>query len=259
MKHTATFRFYAELNDLLPISARQRDLPYDFRGHPSVKDAIESLGVPHTEVELIVVNGTSVDFVYRMQDGDRVAVYPMIESLDITPIIRLRDKPLRDTRFVVDVHLGTLARRLRLLGFDTLYRNDYRDPEIIAIAMRERRIVLTRDRGILRNRCVTHGYLVRSTNPTEQLREVLERFDLREQLSPFTRCLRCNGGISPVARERIEHLLEPLTKGHHDEFYRCSDCGHVYWKGSHYQRLLAVVADSGIPPEEGSPHESNGS
>jgi len=200
---TATFRFYAELNDFLPRERRQRPFRHRFRGSPAVKDVIEALGVPHTEVDLILINGSSSNFETPLDDGDYVAVYPVFESLDISSLTRVRQHPLRQTRFILDVHLGRLARLLRLLGFDTRYCNTYTDPEIVAIARREHRIILTRDTNLLKRRTVTHGYWVRATDPIDQAREVLQRFDLREQVLPFSRCLRCNGRLQPVDKEEI--------------------------------------------------------
>jgi len=238
---TATFRFYAELNDFLPEGKRLQRLPYTFSGKPSVKDAIEAQGIPHTEVDLIVVEGESIGFDYHLRDGDEVAVYPVFESLDITPIVKLREKPLREPRFILDVHLGKLARHMRLLGFDTLYRNDYADPEIVELSVSERRAVLTRDRRLLRARVITHGYWLRSTDAEEQLAEVIRRFDLKRLISPFSRCLACNGSMEPVKKEEILDLLEPKTKLYFDEFYRCAECGKIYWRGSHSGQLDKVV------------------
>ncbi len=242
-EHAAEFRFYEELNDFLPPAQRRQTLPYRFNGHPGIKDPIEAFGVPHTEVDLIVVNGESVGFGYHLQNGDRVAVYPVFEALDITPVVRLREAPLRRLAFVVDVNLGKLARRLRLLGFDTLFSNAYRDPEIVQIAAEQRRIVLTRDRRLLHARAVTHGYWVRAVLPARQLAEVVRRFDLAGHIRPFARCADCNGEIEPVAKQRVLHLLEPGTRRHYDEFFRCSVCGKIYWEGSHVARLRQRLAD----------------
>ena len=183
-----------------------------------MKDVIESLGVPHTEVDLILVNGASVGFDYLVRDGDRVSVYPVFESLDITPLVRVRPQPLRETRFVLDIHLGKLAVFLRMLGFDSLYRNDYRDDELARISHAEGRILLTRDRGLLKRSLVTHGYLVRSDDPREQLAEVIHRFDLRDAIQPLERCLRCNGELEPVAKEEVADRLPPRTREHYDTF-----------------------------------------
>ncbi|AKJ64980.1 Mut7-C RNAse domain-containing protein [Kiritimatiella glycovorans] len=237
-ENEAVFRFYEELNDFLPPESRKRDIRYAFGGRPGIKDPLEALGVPHTEVDLILVNGISRGFDYRLCDGDRVSVYPVFESLDLAPLIRLRPGPLRRTRFVLDVHLGKLARYLRLLGFDTLYRNDYGDPELVRISVEEGRILLTRDRRLLFHRAVTRGYWVRSTRPERQVREVVRRFDLAARIKPFHRCAVCNGIIEPVAKGEIAHRLQPLTRKYHRDFSRCRSCGKIYWKGSHYERLL---------------------
>jgi len=242
MSHTAQFRFYAELNDLLPPDKRKRAFPFRFSGRPSVKDAIEALGVPHTEVDLILVNGSSVGFDRHLQHGDRVSVYPVFESLDISPVVRLREVPLRDTAFIVDVHLGKLARLLRTLGFDALYRHDYRDSEIVRIAAKEHRIILTRDRGLLKHKSVTHGYWVRSTKPVEQAREVLRRFDLFSQVKPLTRCIPCNGIIERIDKKAVVSQLPPRTASRCDEFYHCLDCGQIYWPGSHYDRWVFGIS-----------------
>lgn len=240
---TAEFRFYEELNDFLDSFRKKRPFAYRFNGTPSVKDAVEAIGVPHTEVELIVVNGESVGWDYRLRDGDRVGVYPVFESFDVSPAIRLRERPLRDVRFVADVHLGKLARLLRMLGFDTVYRRDCSDAEIVAISTGERRIVLTRDRGILKTKSVTHGYWVRSSKPEVQLREVIGRFDLASGARPFDRCMACNGALVPVDKREVLDRLPRRTALHYEEFFRCASCGKVYWKGSHYDRMKNAVRE----------------
>jgi hypothetical protein len=232
------FRFYEELNDFLPAEREKRSFLHKYEGACSVKDAIEALGVPHVEVDLIIIGGESVDFSYRLSGGERVAVYPVFESLDISPLVHLRPKPLRRSLFILDVNLGALARRLRMLGFDCLYRNDYDDPEIADISVAEKRIILTRDSGLLKIGKVTHGYWVRSQIPEEQIEEVLRRFDLYSQISPFNRCISCNGSLEAVNKTEILDRLEPLTKKYYDEFYRCGDCGKIFWKGSHYESML---------------------
>jgi uncharacterized protein with PIN domain len=238
---SAFFRFYSELNDFLPKRMRAREFLYGFEGRPTVKHVIESIGVPHTEIDLILVNGISVDFGHYLEDRDRVSVYPVFERLDIHPIVRLRSEPLRKTAFILDVHLGKLARMLRLLGFDALYRNDYEDAEIIAIGADERRIVLTRDRQLLKAKAVTHGYWIRSLIPEEQIEGVLHEFDLFTQIQAFQRCVSCNGRIRKTTKELVMHLLEPKTKQYYEEFFQCADCGRVFWKGSHFPKLKAKI------------------
>lgn len=239
----AYFRFYAELNDFLPAEQRYRSFEHTFAFPASVKDRIEALGVPHTEVDLILANGESVDFAYRVQDGDRISVYPVFESFDVSSVTKVRPEPLREPRFVLDTHLGQLARYLRLLGFDTLYRNDFTDRELARISAEEHRILLTRDVGILKRSEVTHGYYVRAMDPEDRIAEVLRRFDLFDDIDPFRRCLRCNGVLEPIPKEEILDRLEPLTKKYYDEFKQCTACDQIYWKGSHFGRLLDFIDD----------------
>ncbi|NIM94911.1 MAG: twitching motility protein PilT [Anaerolineales bacterium] len=233
----ATFRFYAELNDFLPPSRRFVSFKHTFRGNPSVKDTIEALGVPHTEIDLILVNGESVDFTFKLHDGDRVSVYPIFESIDITPLVRVRPEPLREIRFVLDTHLGRLASYLRMLGFDTLYNNECDDESLARIASEEMRILLTKDRGLLKRNMVTHGYCVRGKHPREKLVEVIRRFDLGELAQPFHRCIRCNGLMEDATKDEVLDSLPPRVAEAHNEFRRCGSCYQVYWKGSHYDRM----------------------
>ena len=190
---TCEFRFYEELNDYLPPALRKRTITREITGTPSVKDVIESLGVPHTEIDLILVDGRSVRFDRRLRGGERVAVYPEFERFDITPIHRLRPRPLRRPRFVADVHLGTLARYLRLLGFDTRYDNDLDDATLAELTSRERRILLTCDVGLLKRKAVVRGQWLRSRDPESQVEELVDALDLTRAFRPFTRCMTCNG------------------------------------------------------------------
>ena len=241
MSSVAHFRFYEELNDFLPPERKKTSFSYRFSGSPAVKDAVEAMGVPHPEVDLIVVNGESVGFDYHLREGDRVAVYPVFESIDISPVVHLRAEPLREPRFVVDDHLGKLARRLRMLGFDTLYEKDSAPREIIDVSVRERRIILTRDRTLLKAKSVSHGYWLRATDPNEQTQEVLDRFDLRTRLQPFNRCTLCNGLIRPIDKEAVLERIPAKTRRYVDEYFQCSSCRKLYWKGTHYGRMRAYV------------------
>jgi uncharacterized protein with PIN domain len=232
------------LNDFLPPNERFSDIPVDFDVSPSVKDVIERLGVPHTEVDLVVVGGESVDFGYRVRDGDRISVYPKFETLDTGPIVRVRPEPLRDTRFVLDGHLGRLARYLRLSGFDTDYDARRDDRELARISIGEARILLTRDRGLLKRGNVSHGYLVRATEPRAQFVEVLRRFDLAERLAPFTRCLACNGVVRDAADAEIAARAPGAVRRRYRRFRACPDCGRVYWEGTHHARLTRLLEDA---------------
>ncbi len=237
----ARFRFYAELNDFLPPERKKHAFDYVFNGTPGIKDAIEALGVPHVEVEVILANDSSVSFAYRLQDGDRIAVYPVFESLDVSPLVKLRPKPLRHTAFIADGHLRKLAHYLRLLGFDTLHENDYTDEEIVQIAARSGRIILTRDRMLLKNGAVTRGYWVRSIDPVQQAREIIHRFDLRSQVKLLTRCPTCNGVIVPVSKEDVLERIPPKTALWLDKYFICTGCGKLYWQGTHYPQIKGKI------------------
>lgn len=235
------FRFYEELNDFLPKLKRKKSFTFTFKYNQSVKDAIEALGVPHAEVDLILVNGVSKDFNYTLNNGDYISVYPVFESLDIAGVTKLRNKPLRETKFVLDVHLGKLCKYLRMLGFDVYYRNDLDDDEIVKISITENRIILTRDIGILKNGLVSHGYWVRSQDSKKQLWEVIRRFDLNNELRPFYRCIVCNGLIIEVAKKDIEHLLRENTRAFFNHFFQCQSCRKIYWEGSHFETMQEFV------------------
>ncbi len=247
MNYRVTVRFYEELNDFLRKDRRKRDIDFSFDGRRSVKDLIESFGVPHVEVDLVLVNGESVGFDYIVADGDRISVYPVFESLDIRKVTRLRPEPLRDARFVLDVHLRKLAHRLRLLGFDAVFDERLDDPALADISSRENRILLTRDRGLLKRRIVTRGLIVRSTDPALQAREVLDRLDLRARCRPFTRCIECNGLIGPLPAdtENFAAAKDTIPEGVLAwccEYFQCSACGKIYWKGSHFEKLERIVS-----------------
>jgi uncharacterized protein with PIN domain len=232
------FRFYEELNDFLAPALRKTSFQHRFTGTPSVKDRIESLGVPHTEVDLILVDGVSVGFDHLLQGGERVAVYPMFERFDIAGLTRLRPEPLRRPAFILDVHLGRLARYLRLLGFDTAYRHtDLGDPEIARLGREQHRIVLTRDVGLLKRALVTHGAFLHHTAPRKQVEEVLRRFDLWRLVRLFSRCSHCNGPLQPIARADVAGRVPPRVWEYQRVFYRCADCEHLYWAGTHGERV----------------------
>lgn len=237
----ATIRFYAGLNDFLPIRQRGQPLAFSFSGKPAIKDSIEACGVPHPEVDLILINGQSVEFSHPLMNDDRVSVYPQFKFLDVSPLLPLKPKPPTEPHFILDVHLGKLARKLRMLGFDTLYQNDYTDPEIVRIALRERRIILTRDRGLLMIKSVRHGYWIRSNRIDEQVIETLTYYDLFYQIRAFHRCINCNGVIQRVDKKTVIDRLLPKTARYYDAIYRCQGCNQLYWQGSHYQHMTRYV------------------
>src|SRR5262249_43121811 len=236
-------RAYAELNDFLGLESRGLTVRRPFRTHQTVKDVVEAMGIPHTEVDLILVNGDPVHFAHRPTVGDRIAVYPVFEALDIGSTARLRPVPLRDPRFVIDVNLGRLAQLLRLLGFDAWWSSVVDDRTLVEISLGQQRILLTRDRGLLKRRDITHGLFVHADQPKGQTLEVIRRLDLRQRLAPFTQCLRCNGRLSAVTQDEVIDRLEAFTRRYYDEFSRCADCGQIYWPGSHHAKLVSLVEE----------------
>ncbi len=198
---------------------------------------IEALGVPHTEVELVLVNGESVTFERCLLPIDRVAVYSRFEALDVAPEMRVREHPLRDTRFVADAHLGGLARLLRMAGFDTVYDNHFQDGEIAAIAVAENRIVLSRDRELLKRKEITHGFYLHALKSDAPLREIIQRLDLAHCVHPFTRCLLCNAPLQELDTAQALPQEPAGVRRQHAHLRACEKCQRVYWEGAHWQRM----------------------
>lgn len=242
MKH-AVFHFHGALNDFLPSGRRDRDFPYEFDGKPSVKDAVEAVGVPHVEVDVIVLNGRSVPFTAHLRDGDRLEAFSPDGDAGIPDAVHLWPEPPCEPRFVLDVHLGKLARYLRLLGFDARHDPRFDDPDIAAIALEQDRIALTRDIMLLKIGAIRRGYWIRSQNPREQLREIVRRYRLAPKTRPFTRCTVCNGLIREVPVESVRDRLQPKTLLYYHRFFRCTSCGRIYWEGSHYPRMRELVEE----------------
>lgn len=234
-------RIYEELNDFLPPEKRKVRFPYQYTGQPSVKDLIESLGVPHNEIDLILINSVSVDFNYIVKENDDISVYPVFESFDIKDVQHLRPVPLRDPRFICDVHVGSLAKYLRMAGFDTIYKNCYENNEIISCAETDLRTILTKDRDLLKRKDVTHGYWIRNNDPAGQLKEVIKRFHLEDSFRTFSRCIECNGMITSIEKEKIMDRLQLNTKKYFNEFFTCISCGRIYWKGSHFRKMEQII------------------
>jgi uncharacterized protein with PIN domain len=236
---TTYFYFHGELNDFLPASRKHRWIDYalEMDGSIAIKHPIEALGVPHPEVEHILVDGAPAGFAHRLRAGERVQVYPLDHNLPTRHQKRLRPPLEHPPRFVVDTHLGKLAAYLRMLGYDTAYRNDYDDEQLAHIAHQQRRVLLTRDRGLLKRKIVTYGHCVRQSDPRGQLVDSVRRYRLEANANPWTRCLRCNGPLVPVDKAAILDELEPKTKLYYDDFQRCAECGQIYWRGSHHERM----------------------
>jgi uncharacterized protein with PIN domain/molybdopterin converting factor small subunit len=226
------FHFHGELNDFLSPARRDIEFEQATGVSDTVKHVIESLGVPHTEVGQVVVNEKRLSWSEQLKEGDRVQVLPH-------PIPVL----LKDARFVADGHLGRLAAYLRMLGFDTWYERFADDVLLASVASREGRLLLTRDVGLLKRREVEQGYCVRSHKLHDQLREISRRFALRSQFVPFSRCMDCNGLLCPVSKEEVADLLPPHTRETKNDFSRCNKCGKIFWRGSHYERMLGWIED----------------
>ncbi len=237
----ATLRFYAELNDFLPAMRRQRDCELQFEAPAPVRHLVECCGVPHTEIELVLRDGESLDLETPVADGDRLALYPMFEAFDVRPALRLRPRPLRRLRFVADAHLGRLARQLRMLGFDTLWANDPGDARLAELSAVEHRILLSCDRRLLMRRTVSHGCFIRPGPTGEQLAYLVERLQLCAELRPFSRCMRCNATVSPVSLAAVRAAVPRGVLQSTDRFWRCDGCGRLYWQGSHWQAMRARI------------------
>ncbi len=247
MLQEVVFRFYAELNDFLLPERRLAAFPHAVFLSASVKDMIESLGVPHTEVDFILVNGVPAGFGHLVRAGDRVSVCPAFSSLDVSSVMQLRPQQ-QDFRFIVDTHLGRLARYLRMLGFDALYEPGWNDRDLARISATQNRILLTRDRALLKRGEITYGYCVRATGPRRQIVEVLRRYHLFRAAAPFQRCLRCNCRLEAISKQSISDRLPPRTSQHYHDFRTCPLCERLYWAGPHYEhmrRFIERILESG--------------
>jgi len=237
-------RCYAELNDCLPREQQFKTFFDSVDECRPVSEVLEQLGIPPAMVDLLLVNGESVDLSHPLHEGDRVSVYPVFETFDIAPLARIRSRPLRKPRFVLDTHLGRLAFHLRMMGFDALYRNDYDDDTLAEISIREGRLLLSRDRRLLERQEIVRGYRVRETNPHRQLIEILRRLDLFRLTAPFTRCLRCNSVLQFVDKLAILHRLPARVMASYDDFRICPGCGKLYWQGTHVQRMKVFIEEA---------------
>ena len=245
----ATFHFHGAVNYFLPRNRRNITFEHAIERKASIKDMLESLGPPHTEIELIVVNGVSVDFEHTIEAGTHVDIYDSLDALELPQKQRLRPPYQGKPSFVLDTHLGRLASYLRMMGFDTLYRNDYPDDELAYVSNSENRILLTRDVGLLKRSLVIYGHYMREIKPKKRIIEVIRKYDLLEQATPFKHCLKCNGGLHEVDKDVISNQLEHQTAQYYDVFYQCDVCGKVYWKGSHYTKMQAFIENvMGTPP-----------
>jgi len=241
--NVARFHFHPDFNPFLAKQYHGQSFDYAFENGQSVKHLVEAIGVPHTEIHHILINRKPVGFSYQVRDADFVDIFPYSAPHDYPAMISPQESGEEECNhcFVLDNHLGKLASYLRLMGFDCLYRNDYQDDELAQVSRDEKRILLTRDQHLLMRNAVLRGYWVHSKNPRQQVKEVMERFDLYESIQPFLRCAKCNSILEPVEKEEIINRLEPLTRRYFNEFRICPDCKQIYWKGSHYKKILTFI------------------
>lgn len=245
MKKSSFFNFHGCLKDFLTEEDRGYALEYSFESTPTIKDAIEATGVPHPEIGLIVAEGEALPFSYLLKGEEEVHIYPHHEVPEelrhlVAPLLPAREG--EPPTFIVDVHLGRLARYLRVAGFDTIYENeDMGDEKIAYIASLEGRVVLTRDVGLLKRSAVKYGHWIRNKNSRAQLREVVSHYGLKRHFIPFSRCVHCNGFIRPIEKSAVEEKLPPGIRRDFKNFFSCASCGHLYWEGSHYKRILELL------------------
>lgn len=236
-----TLTFVGELNDFITQRDKHTPIYHSISQPTSIKDVIESLGVPHPEVDIITVNNHSVDFSFQVRNGDVINIYPVSARPQSSAFIHLAPQNQDIPTFVVDTHLGKLASYLRMLGFDTLYQTNYSDHRLAEISSLENRTLLSRDLGLLKRKIVMRGYYLRSTIPRNQLIEIINRYQLVNKFKPFRRCIQCNGIIKPIHKSRIEMQLLEKTRQYYDEFQICEDCSQIYWKGSHYYDMQNFI------------------
>jgi len=238
--YRVSLHFYNELNKFLPQEKRDTDFEFQFTSRRSVKDLIESFGIPHTEIDVIFVNDTSVDFSYIVQDGDNIKTYPASETLNSETIKHL--KPRFETiKFLVDIHLNKLARYLRLLGLDAICEKNLTSERLIEKALDENRILVTRSRNLLRTKEITLGVLIKEDIPEKQLEEIFHRYDFSPHCNPFTRCMECNTILQPIEKEKIIDRLPPKVKVAYQSFTICTNCDKIYWQGTHIEKLNELI------------------
>lgn len=237
----AIFTFHGALNFFLPRRQKNKTINYEFDWRGSIKDMVEAIAPPHPEIELLIVNGTSVGWDYIVEDGDDIQIYPNFDVIDLADKVRLFPPYTGKPKFILDTHLGRLASYLRMMGFDTLYRNDYEDDVLAEVSNQENRILLTRDVGVLKRGIVVYGYFVRNTDPRKRLHEISQRYQLADHFQPFGRCMACNGQLALVEKSAVRNLISEETFAYYNDFQQCLSCEKIYWKGSHYRRMQAIM------------------
>ncbi|MCD6561598.1 MAG: Mut7-C ubiquitin/RNAse domain-containing protein, partial [Deltaproteobacteria bacterium] len=237
----AHFRFYEELNDFLPEQRKKTDFEAGFKDKRTIKDMIESIGVPHPEIDLILVNGKSVNFDYILRDKDRVSVYPTFESINIADVTRLKKRPLKKSRFIADINLRDIVRYMRAMGLDLYFDPSLPPRGIIEISKKEKRIILTKSKKLLKFKDVTHGIFLRPGSTEEQIRYVIDYLDIRMDVRPFSRCLGCNNLLENIQKQKIKDRIPPKTMAFCNKYSYCRRCDKIYWEGTHVFRMKKVI------------------
>ena len=238
------FRFYEELNDFLPAEKRKKAFSVSFLAQSSVRDVIASLGVYDGEVDLILADGVSIGLDYFLQGGEYISVYPVFESLDIRSCTNVRSDPLRCLTFVADVHLGGLAKYLRLFGFDSLYNPGADSRDLVDVSVRQGRVLLTRNKNLLKHKAISRGIFVREVDPMMQLKGIFKRLDLYSDARPFSRCLCCSRLIERISEKDVTRRLPLRVRDSYQTFSFCRSCDRVCWKGIQYRRMRTFVEDT---------------
>jgi len=241
LKHQAFFYFFGSLNDFLPEEKKGQKFVYHFKGIASVKNLIEAIGVPHSEIRKITNNNRKKFFNYTVKDNDLIRIYPYNYGINKF-ILSLSSVFINcKIKFIIDVHLGKLGKYLKICGFDVLYNWKWDDNDIIKYANRDNRIILTHDAGLLKNKKVNKGYWTRSQNPDEQIVEVIDRYHLSGKIKPLKRCLHCNNLLVKTSKTEIKNKVPFMIFNKYRQFLCCHKCDNIYWKGPHYDSMKAFI------------------
>lgn len=234
--------FHGDLSSLLRRQWRDnKRVAIPVERAASIKDVVESFGLPHTEVGRLQVDDVEIDFNHLIARPCRIDIWPVTIPWSVLEPSVLRPEPLPQIHFLVDANVSKLARLLRMAGFDATTNLHLEDDELAVYAKKERRILLSKDRGLLMRRNVVFGRIIRAIEPLAQFKEIINLLALHSQMHPFSRCLLCNCPLKPVAKKQINHLLEPLTRRYYNDFSQCPDCEKLYWPGSHVLKMLPLL------------------
>jgi uncharacterized protein with PIN domain len=241
IKKSFTFRAYGTLNDFIPAGLKQKTFSLAFKTPITVGEVAESIGIPLSEIKLVLVNSETVDYSKRLKENDFISLYPAFEQINISPVSGAMGRDKEFPSFILDAHLGKLAKYLRMLGFDTLYQNNYIDRQIIDIAADEGRMILTRDKILLKSKEAQQGYYVRAIEKHEQLKEIVGKFGLAGKFRSFTRCMMCNAEMEKKSKVEVLDKIDAGTARIFSEFLYCPGCDKVFWKGSHFERKEKLI------------------